>query len=340
MLGVQATDSGALLKQQIEILKYQDAIAKEKLKNQRLQVSSELKREYLDNKEQLRSQTVSYSTLRQIQQYAHDNGNIEVKNNQTLLQIDKLKKATQTKNEQLRLLEREYEIESSIQDGTDDHRVQLLKAQLKEQEIRLEEVQNVNFQYQKMVKSFPDQKDYSHELDVQRELLDKITKDLKQQSEALAEIKEACAQKRAEYAQAEQDIRDRQAEWKASINQKRAELKKMHSEPPVPEPSMFVVTEEMEQLDKPSIQREDFVVRNVFERYLIDPEKFLASMKALTEQKKINDEVVEKLHQRRTAILKLITGLKSQMAETESSVQPFQHTGVLEDSVVAKKVSL
>lgn len=45
----------------------------------------------------------------------------------------------------------------------------------------------------------------------------------------------------------------------------------MHAEPPVPEPSMFLVTEEMEQLDRPTIQRTDFIVQNVFERYLIDP---------------------------------------------------------------------
>lgn len=145
MLGVQAKENSSLVKQQIEILEYQDAIVKEKLKQQRLQVSSELKREYRDNKEQLRSQTMSYSALRQIQQYAHDSGSLEVKNNQILLQIDKIKKSTQTKNEQFQLLERQYEIESALQDGADDHRVQLLKAQLKEQEIRLEEVQNVNF---------------------------------------------------------------------------------------------------------------------------------------------------------------------------------------------------
>lgn len=63
-------------------------------------------------------------------------------------------------------------------------------------------------------------------------------------------------------------------------------------------------------------------------------------MKTLTEQKKINDEVVEKLHQRRSTILKMLTELKSQMAETQNSVQPFQHTGVLDDAVVAKKVTL
>lgn len=191
-----------------------------------------------------------------------------------------------------------------------------------------------------MARSFPDQKDYSHELDVQRGRLDKIARDLQQQSEASAEIKEARAQKYEEYLKTEQDIKARQAQWKASINQKRAELKKMHAEPPVPEPSMFLVTEEMEQLDKPNIQRTDFIVQNVFERYLIDPQKFLANMKSLTEQKKINDEVVEKLNQRRASILAMLTGLKSQMAETQNSVQPFQHTGVLDDSVVAKKVNL
>lgn len=53
-------------------------------------------------------------------------------------------------------MERQYEIENGLPDGADDHRIQLLKAQLKEQEIRLEEVQNINFQYQKMAKSFPD----------------------------------------------------------------------------------------------------------------------------------------------------------------------------------------
>ena len=66
MLGAQATDDGALLQQQIEILQYQDAIAKEKLRQEQLQVTAELKREYRDNKEQLRSQTMSYSALRQI----------------------------------------------------------------------------------------------------------------------------------------------------------------------------------------------------------------------------------------------------------------------------------
>lgn len=55
MLGAQTKDDGALIKQQIEILKYQDAIVKEKLQQQRLRVNSELKREYQDNREQLRS---------------------------------------------------------------------------------------------------------------------------------------------------------------------------------------------------------------------------------------------------------------------------------------------
>lgn len=105
-------------------------------------------------------------------------------------------------------MERQYEIENGLPDGADDHRIQLLKAQLKEQEIRLEEVQNINFQYQKMAKSFPDQKDYSHELDVKREQLDKITRDLQQQTEALAEIKEARAQKYEECMRTEQELKD------------------------------------------------------------------------------------------------------------------------------------
>lgn len=246
-------------------------------------MTAELKREYRDNKEQLRSQTMSYSALRQIQQYAHSSGSLEVQNNQTLLQIDRIKRATREKNEQLRLLERVYEIESGAPDDTDEHRIQLLKAQLKEQEIRLEEVQNLNFQYQKMARAFPDQKDYSHELDVQRAQLDKVARDLEQQTCALAEIKDARAQKYDEYSQAEQDHKDHQAQWKATINQKRAELKKLHSEPPVPEPSMFLVTDEMDQLDRPVIQPTDFIVQNVFQRHLLDPQKFLTDIKTLSE---------------------------------------------------------
>lgn len=36
----------------------------------------------------------------------------------------------------------------------------------------------------------------------------------------------------------------------------------------------------------------------------------------------------------------MIVDLKSQLEETKNSVQPFQHTGVLDDAVVAKKVGL